>query len=216
MCFFQKSECKGTTIFQFCNNICQLFYIFAALIDEINMIEDRRNLQKVSMAAGTIMGIYWIFKFIFFPIGMSMPFIMLVFGLLTFFVPFIGYRLVCLYRDKYSNNNGSIGFIHAFTFCLFMYMYASLLTSVCHLVYFQFIDHGFVLERLQDMLQTVKDSPLPGTDDYVKQYQLAIDTYSVMSPVDITLQLVSQNMFYGLLMALPTAMIAKRKIKKEN
>ncbi|MBO7418235.1 MAG: DUF4199 domain-containing protein [Bacteroidaceae bacterium] len=180
------------------------------------MIEDRKNLQRVSMAAGTIMGTYWILKFIFFPLGMSMSFFMLVFGVLTLFVPFIGHHLLCLYRDRYSNNNGSIGFIHAFTFCLFMYMYASLLTSVGHLIYFQFIDHGFVLERLQDMFDTVKESPLPGMDKYVEQYQLAIDTYSLLNPVDITLQLVSQNMFYGLLMALPTALIAKRKIKKEQ
>ena len=180
------------------------------------MIEDRRNLQKVSMAAGTIMGVYWILKFILFPLGMSMPLFMLVFGVLTIFVPFVGYHLVSLYRDKYSNNDGNIGFIHAFTFCLFMYMYASLLTSVGHLIYFQFIDHGFVLEKLTDMLETVKESPLPGMDSYVEQYQLAIDTYALLNPVDITLQLVSQNMFYGLLMALPTALIAKRKRKTNN
>ena len=180
------------------------------------MIEDRSNLHRVSMAAGTVMGAFWIFKFIFFPLGMSMPVLMLVFGILTICVPFIGYRLACHYRDKFSNNNGGIGFVHAFTFCLFMYMYASLLTSVGHLIYFQFIDHGFVLEKLQDMFDTVKESPLPGMDSYLEQYQLAIDTYAILNPVDITLQLVSQNMFYGLLMALPTALIVKKKINIEN
>ena len=91
-----------------------------------------------------------------------------------------------------------------------------MLTSVGHLIYFQFIDHGYVLEKLTDMLETVKESPLPGMDSYVEQYQLAIDTYALLNPVDITLQLVSQNMFYGLLMALPTALIAKRKRKTNN
>jgi hypothetical protein len=95
-------------------------------------------------------------------------------------------------------------------------MYASLLTSVGHLIYFQFIDHGFVLEKLQDMFEAVKESPLPGMDSYLEQYQLAIDTYAILNPVDITLQLVSQNMFYGLLMSLPTALIVKKKINIEN
>ena len=180
------------------------------------MIEDRSNLHRVSMAAGTIMGAFWIFKFIFFPLGMSIPVLMLVFGILTICVPFIGYRLACHYRDKFSNNNGSIGFVHAFSFCLFMYMYASLLTSVGHLIYFQFIDHGFVLEKLQDMFEAVKESPLPGMDSYLEQYQLAIDTYAILNPVDITLQLVSQNMFYGLLTSLPTALIVKKRINIEN
>jgi hypothetical protein len=168
------------------------------------------------MASGTIMGVYWIIKFIFFPLGMSMPVFMLVFGVLTLLVPFCGYRLARHYRDTLSNNNGNIGFIHAFTFCLFMYMYASLLTSVGHLIYFQFIDNGFILEKLQDMFETVKESPLPGMDSYIEQYQLAIDTYAILNPVDITLQLVSQNMFYGLLMALPTALIVKKKNKNES
>lgn len=180
------------------------------------MIEDRRNLNRVSMAAGTIMGTFWIFKFIFLPLGMSMPVFMLVFGVLTICVPFIGYRLACHYRDNYSSNNGGIGFIHAFSFCLFMYMYASLLASVGHLIYFYFIDNGFILEKLQDMFNTVKENPLPSMDSYLQQYQLAIDTYAIMNPVEITLQLVSQNMFYGLLMALPTAMIVKKRINIGN
>ena len=178
------------------------------------MREDRSNLQRIAMAAGTLMGVFWIIKFVFFPWGMSFSPMMLVFGALTICVPFLGYRFACQYRDKYANNNGSIGFVHAFTFCLFMYMYASLLTSVAHLIYFQFIDHGFILEKLQEMFESVKASPLPGMDDYLSQYQLALDTYAILNPVDITLQLVSQNMFYGLLMALPTALIVKRK-KKE-
>ena len=180
------------------------------------MIEDRSNLHRFSMAAGTIMGAFWIFKFIFFPLGMSMPVFMLVFGVLTICVPFIGYRLACHYRDMFSNNHGGIGFIHALTFCLFMYMYASLLTSMGHLIYVQFIDNGFVLEKLQEMLETVKDGTLPGMESYIEQYQLAIDTYAILNPIDITLQLISQNMFYGLLMALPTALIVKKKIIIEN
>ncbi|MCR4765066.1 MAG: DUF4199 domain-containing protein [Bacteroidaceae bacterium] len=180
------------------------------------MVENRNNLQRASMLAGTIMGVFWIIKFIFFPLGMSTPVFMMVFGLLTMFVPFLGYRMAQSYRNKFANHNGSIGFIHAFTFCLFMYMYASLLTSVGHLIYFQFIDNGFILEKLQDMFDTVKESSLPGMDTYIQQYQLAIDTYAIMSPVDITLQLVSQNMFYGLLMALPTALIVKKKNYIEN
>jgi hypothetical protein len=66
------------------------------------------------------------------------------------------------------------------------------------------------------MFETVKDNPLPGMDNYLQQYQLAIDTYAILNPVDITLQLVSQNMFYGLLMALPTALIVKKKNNIEN
>ena len=104
------------------------------------MIEDRRNLNRVSMAAGTIMGAFWIFKFIFLPLGMSMPVFMLVFGVLTICVPFIGYRLACHYRDNYSSNNGGIGFIHAFSFCLFMYMYASLLAMHIGMI-LSFLDH---------------------------------------------------------------------------
>ena len=63
------------------------------------------------MHFGTYMGIYWILKFILFPLGFHIPFLSLLFVILTLAVPFIGYHYVKMYRDKICG--GSIQFSHA-------------------------------------------------------------------------------------------------------
>lgn len=80
------------------------------------------------MHFGTYMGIYWILKFILFPLGFHIPFLSLLFVILTLAVPFIGYHYVKMYRDKICG--GSIQFSHAVLFTIFMYMFASLLVAV--------------------------------------------------------------------------------------
>ncbi len=79
------------------------------------------------MHFGTYMGIYWILKFILFPLGFHIPFLSLLFVILTLSVPFIGYHYAKMYRDKICG--GSIQFSHAMLFTIFMYMFASLLVE---------------------------------------------------------------------------------------
>ena len=125
------------------------------------------------MHFGTYMGIYWILKFILFPLGFHIPFLSLLFVILTLAVPFIGYHYVKMYRNKICG--GSIQFSHAVLFTIFMYMFASLLVAVVHYIYFQFIDHGFIVNsyiQLWDELMT-NTPALAENKDIIKE---TIDT----------------------------------------
>ena len=79
------------------------------------------------MHFGTYMGVYWILKFILFPLGLSIPFLLFLFFGLTLGVPFMGYYYARTYRDKVCG--GSIRFLQAWVFIVFMYMFAALLTA---------------------------------------------------------------------------------------
>lgn len=119
------------------------------------MTESRNYLQKYAMHFGTYMGVYWIVKFILFPLGFHIPFCSFLFIIMTLSVPFVGYFYTRMYRDKICN--GSIRFSHAVIFNVFMYMFASLLVAMAHYIYFQFIDHGFIINsytQLWDELMT--------------------------------------------------------------
>ena len=135
------------------------------------MTENRSYLQKYAMHFGTYMGIYWILKFILFPLGFHIPFLSLLFVILTLAVPFIGYHYVKMYRDKICG--GSIQFSHAVLFTIFMYMFASLLVAVAHYAYFQFIDHGFIINsyiQLWDELMT-KTPALMENQEIIKEIE---------------------------------------------
>ena len=80
---------------------------------------------------------------------------------------------------------------------VFMYMFAALLAAVAHYIYFRFIDHGYVINTCETMVDTLAQSNMPGMDSYIATYQEALETARLLSPIDITLQMISSNVILG-------------------
>ena len=175
------------------------------------MAESRSHIQKYAMHFGTYMGIYWILKFSLFPLGLTIPFLPFLFLGLTLGVPFMGYYYTRIYRNKICG--GEISFGHAWMFSVFMYMFAALLTAVAHYIYFRFIDHGYIINTYTNILNAATQNTLPGMDSYITQIKEAMNVIKAFSPTDITLQLLSQNVFYCSILAIPTALIVMKKKK---
>lgn len=159
------------------------------------MAENRGYMQRYAMLFGTYMGGFWILKFILFPVGLSVPFLLFLFMGLTLCVPFMGYYYARMYRNQVCG--GGISFLHAWVFTVFMYMFAALLAAVAHYIYFRFIDHGYVINTCETMVDTLAQSNMPGMDSYIATYQEALETARLLSPIDITLQMISSNVFWG-------------------
>lgn len=174
------------------------------------MGEKRYNMQQYAMIFGTYMGVFWILKFTLLPLGMTSPFLLLLFICLTLCVPFMGYYYTKIYRDKVCG--GTIGFLHAWVFDIFMYVCAALLTAVAHYVYFRFIDQGFMLDTLRQQSMQMTGNILMSPE----QMKTYIDTMVTLTPTDITLSMVSSNIYYCALLSIPTALIAMRKKKKSD
>ncbi|MBE6287609.1 MAG: DUF4199 domain-containing protein [Mediterranea massiliensis] len=173
------------------------------------MTEDRRLMQRYAMLLGTYMGVFWILKFIFFPLGMSVPFFSLVFMVLTLCVPFMGYYYARMYRNTACG--GFIGFGHAWWFTTMMYMFAAVLTAVAHYIYFRYIDQGFMINTCEEQINLIASSNLPGMEEYANTLREALEGLKQLTPIDITMQMISQNVFIGAIMAVPTAMFVARK-----
>lgn len=97
----------------------------------------------------------------------------------------------------------------------FMYMFAALLAAVAHYIYFRFIDHGYVINTCETMVDTLAQSNMPGMDSYIATYQEALETARLLSPIDITLQMISSNVFWGSILAFPTALFVMRRKKDD-
>ncbi len=166
-----------------------------------------------SSGAGRIGLTLWAFKFMLFPLGLRIPFLQLLFIVLTIGVPFLGYIFAKKFRERHCD--GSITFSRAFLFTTFMYMFASLFVAVVHYIYFRYIDGGFVFEAYRSILNQFKETAGAELTTSLNQFEEAIDLLSGLTPLEMTFQLISQNMFYGMLMAIPTALIVMRKKKNE-
>ncbi|NDV59093.1 DUF4199 domain-containing protein [Bacteroides sp. 519] len=172
------------------------------------MAENRINLQRHAMTFGTYMGVYWIIKFVFLPLGLANPFLLLLFFGLTVAVPFIGYRYAKVFRDKICE--GSIGFLQSWLFMIFMYMFAALLTAVAHYIYFRFIDNGYVVGQMTDAINAYPTN-MPGMEAYINQVKDGLDILRALSPIEITMQLLSSNFLYCSIISLVTAPFVMKK-----
>lgn len=177
-------------------------------------MNDRMFMHKYAMLFGTYMGAFWIAKFVLFPLGLTTPFLSLLFIVLTICVPFMGFYYTKMYRDTACN--GSISFGHAWMFTLFMYMFASLLVAVAHYVYFQYIDQGYIYDTCNEQLNILAQSEVPNIDTYVNTYREALKMAASMSAIDITMQMLSTNTFTGMFLAIPTALFVMKKKKAEQ
>ena len=179
----------------------------------MKMTDNRTFLRKYAMHFGTYMGVYWILKFILFPLGFQIPFFSFLFIILTLAVPFMGYFYARMYRDKVCG--GSIPFAHAVIFTVFMYMFASMLAGVAHYVYFEFIDHGYILNSYTQLWdELITNAPeLAANKAIIKE---TIDSVRSLRSIDITMQLISCDMLWGSIMAIPTALLVMKKAKPEQ
>ena len=174
--------------------------------------EQTKSLQEHAMRSGTIMGVFWILKFIFLPLGFKFSFMHLLFVVLTCYVPILGYKLTKKFRDQFCN--GEINFIRAYVFIIFLYFFAALLTSAGHFVYFNFIDQGFIADTYIGQLEALKSSVTGDLEVSVDQLIETFQTIADLSPIQLTLQLIFQNIFYGSLLAVPTALLVMKRKKQ--
>ena len=178
-----------------------------------DMTEKKRTFQEDAMRYGTLMGIFWTLKFVLFPMGMQSPLLLMAFFLLTLIVPVVGFFLVRQYRDRECE--GVLTFSRAFLFTSFMYMFAALFVTIAHYIYFKYMDNGLIVGTYQEMLTQMNELATPETKASIDQFQQALDVISTLSPLEICIQLITQNIFYCTLLALPTALLATRNSKKE-
>lgn len=167
------------------------------------------SLQQTAMYFGTLMGLFWIIKFTFLPLGFTIPLLQLLFVLLTFFVPILGYLYARKFRNRYCG--GSITFSRAFAFTVLMYLFAALLAAVAHYIYFRYIDNGFLIDSYIGQLEAMKPTVTEELKESIDQFIEGFSLISSLSPIQLTFQLISQNFLYGTLLALPTALLVMRR-----
>ena len=177
------------------------------------MTENKSTLQEYAMRYGTAMGIFWACKFVLFPLGMSMPLLLIFFFILTLSVPILGYLFVRKYREQQCE--GVLNFSRAYIFTIFMYMFASLFVAVIHYLYFRYIDNGMIVNTYQGMIDQMNAVATGDMKESLEQVRTALDVVSSLTPLEITLQLLTQNVFYCSILAIPTGLLVMRNKKKE-
>lgn len=159
------------------------------------------------MLYGTYMGIFWIIKFALLPLGLVFSPFALLFLLLTCAVPVLVFLMTRSYRKRQCD--GEISFFSSLIFSFQIYLFAALLTSIGHYLYFQYLDNGFIYTQVLAQLEMVKTEP--AMQAQMDQIKHAMNVFYELTPIQLAMQLLSQNIFYGIVFSLPIALLTMRK-----
>lgn len=175
--------------------------------------EKYSQLQAYARIDGAILGLLWIASFACFVGQFTYPICGLLWMASLVGTPiWVGFR-TARFRDRVLE--GVISFRRAYGYSMFTLFYASLILAIGQFVYFQFLDHGFIISQYNQMFTD------PGVKDILKGYGVtsnvikeAIDTFQEMRPIDLTLELLYSNITVIVLLCLPIALICKRSLPR--
>ena len=179
------------------------------------------TMMNCAMSFGLVLGGFYIVKFCLQMLGLYSVMASLLFLGMAVVLPFFVFLLVLRYRDQFCG--GRIGFSHAFFFSILTMSFGSLLASAAYYVYFAFIDGGAVVEACMLSLEQMQNLDLGSVEgvnsdnlaSFNELMQQAAQQLQAMSPVDMTLYLLSNNVWWGAILSLPIALVVSlNKLRK--
>lgn len=169
-----------------------------------------KEFYQGAMYNGTILGVIWSIMYLLLFAGTTSMLSLFLCMTLYMSSPFIATRFAIRYRR--DNHNNTMSFMQAWSFVLYMYLCATLLSTLVTYIYFAFFDGGTFFTTLQSMLD--ESLKIPNTDtaltQQIEQIKEIIDKTTTN---DFVWQIMNNNLTNTTLLPMIIAVFVKRKEK---
>lgn len=185
-------------------------------MNDMTSNDEFRQYTAFARIDGAIMGLMWIASFFCFIGEFQMPLLSIVaiaLGLASVAVATIRLRI---FRDNVLG--GSITFGRATLYSILTYFYAALLMALAQFVYFQFLDHGYLINQYIATLSTPEYAATVKSAYGIEAKQLIAILQSSMGslrPIEIAFQFLTLNVILGIILSIPAGAIIRRVRNEE-
>ena len=176
--------------------------------------EEYKQLKAFARQDGALLSLLWIGAMACYIQGLSSPLLGMIAMLLIIASPFYAANRLRHFRDE--ARAGIISFMRAYGYTVLTYFYAGLLLAVAVFIYFHFMDNGYLLGKMMEMLNTEQGRQMMsiyGMSDEMKQ---GLEELSRMRPIDYALNMLTINISTGFILGLPTAALMRREVISEK
>ncbi len=158
--------------------------------------------MSAAMSYGFSLGIFWIVKYIFYMFSMRFSYLVVIYWGMSLVVPYLAYLLTKRYREDLG---GVISFSQAWRFGVLIYLFAAMLVSIMHYVFYRFVaPPDFLSSAVEQTIASLKQMQV---DSKVIS---SIESMN-FSPIHMALQGILNNIFYGIILSLPVAALVCRR-----
>lgn len=170
----------------------------------------RKYFSGYAMEYGTCLGLAWIVVFALYVSGLRTMNPLLL--LLAFFacacLPVLAFLLAHRFKLQLPEES-SLGFGRAYLWCMVTLVYASLLTGAAEWLYFAQMDKGVLFAQFRSFIEDSRVNYV-GMGLTKADMVAMIDAVQGMSPRELVLSLLNQNVFLSLFLAFPMAFFARK------
>ncbi len=211
------TESAGRMTFVTNENKKDYFFVFLSLIRIFAPVmatyQEIEQVQAFSRVDGAVVALFWIISFACFVGNFSNPLL----GLLSFVIGAVSLVFAALRLRQFRDNvlDGSITFLRAYGYSTMTYLYAALLFAAAQFIYFQFIDHGYLMNQYSTISQSkefIEMMQVYGIKP--EDLKLGMDNIAALRPIEIALQFFTMNVMMGVFVSLPVAAIMMRRPRR--
>jgi len=172
------------------------------------------QLKAFARIDGAWLALVWLVSFGCSIAGLLDPLLGMVSLALALMSPFFVAKRLRAYRDKVRQ--GVLSFQRGWVFALLVFFYGSVLLALAQYVYFAFIDKGFMVKMIIEALNSPQTAQVMAQSGMSEVFNTSVQQLQSMRPIDISLQFLTTNIFLGMVLSLPIALVMRSSVEIVN
>jgi hypothetical protein len=172
------------------------------------------QLKALALIDGALLALMLVVAFACYILGLTSPtygFLALLAVVLT--PVFVGVRLR-RFRDE--GLAGTISFLRGWAYVSFVFFYGGLLFALAQYAYLAYMDHGYMLMVINDMMSEPQNAEMIKQLGMSEQVNESLHMLQTMRPIDFALDMLTTLLMIGIMLGVPIAALVQRKVKKEK
>ncbi len=164
-------------------------------------------MRAYARVAGAKLGVLWLVSFSLFIGNFNYPICGFLWICTMVFTPFYVAMLTSSYSQELPDKR--ISYRHAYGHSFLTVFYASLILAFGQWAYFQFLDHGTLINNYTSFLTDKENIKIMESMGYTKSMiKELVDLLRSLRPIDIALQMLWTNIICGFFISISTALYA--------
>ena len=176
--------------------------------------EEYIQLKAFARQDGAMLSLLWIGSFACYIKGLSSPTLAFAALLLMTLSPFFAASRLRHFRD-YARE-GFITFKRGYAYTVMSFFYAGLLMAMAIYVYFEFMDHGYLLGMYSSVMDSEEGKRVLEMSGMKEQMAQGLQDLYNMRPIDYAVNMLTAIIITGLVLALPIAAMLQKRVKNEE
>lgn len=170
--------------------------------------EEYIQLKAFARIDGALLAVMWTVSFACYVVGLSSPMLMIGGMLIAVCSPLFAASRLRKFRD--GAREGTISFGRGYAYTILMFFYAALLFAIAQYVYFQFIDNGYLMNCLVEMIDSEQNRQVIQAYGLSEALNDSLKQMAETRPIDYAVNYLTLNIMLGAVLGLPIAAVVKK------